>query len=238
MNYCRNCGKECHSKICPHCGTNARKGVRYCGWCGQEVDMFTVVCPNCHERLVAGVASTLRCILGIIAAAFLFFVAVLALAFEGASGVAVALLLILMGVLLLPATKNLIRRKTFGQKGVRAFLSIVRCILIFALFIGACFAMPETRVTDHEATKAALSVFHEEVHLKDESSFELIDSIVTYEDNYEGDPTRALVTVDLDYTAKNGFGGTNREVYTVELIFDYEEDKYYYIDKIDFEIKY
>ena len=71
-------------------------------------------------------------------------------------------------------------------------------------------------------------VFHEEVALRNESSFVINDSAVTYLDEpYNDNENLRLVTVVLDYSAQNGLGGYNRNNYRIELIFDTSTAKYY-----------
>lgn len=71
-----------------------------------------------------------------------------------------------------------------------------------------------------------MEIFHAEVTLKNEASFVLNDSKVTYIDSYEGNDNLALVTVVLDYSAQNGFDGMNRDTYTVKMIFRYSDGTY------------
>lgn len=228
MKYCTNCGKETTAKICPHCGNNAQKAKNFCGWCGHEVDQNAVMCPNCHERLKESFGAKIRKIVGIAAAVFFL---VLAFAFLTQEAYAAAGLYLILAILLLPITKSLIRKATFGSAAKRHILSIVRVIAIVGCFCLSIAVLPESepipnKVYKDEATDAALLAFHNEVTLKNEESFVLNDSNVTYVDSYNGNDNLALVTVLLDYSAQNGFGGMNRDTYTVQLIFNYAHGTY------------
>lgn len=73
---------------------------------------------------------------------------------------------------------------------------------------------------------AALEVFHSEVALKNEASFVLNDSTVSIQKDCNGEEEACPVTVYLDYSAQNGFGGMVRDTYKVELIFNHVTGKY------------
>lgn len=228
MKYCRNCGKETTAKICPHCGNNSRKAQNYCGWCGNEVDKNAVMCPNCHEKLREGFGAKIGKFVGVLAAILLF---ILAVGFVQEGAVVSAVLFTLTGILLLPFVKSTIKKITFGNKGKRKIFSIFRAVAIVVVLVGGFVTLPEAEPIKNEvykeaATEAALEVFHDEVTLKNEQSFVLNDSIVTYETPYNDNENLALVTVILDYSAQNGFGGTNRDTYTVKLIFRYSDGSY------------
>ncbi len=105
-------------------------------------------------------------------------------------------------------------------------------IVIILFFIGVILT-PDAKfeIYTDEATKAAEVIFHEEVALKNEASFVINDSDVTYlTEPYNGKENLRLVTVILDYSAQNGFGGNNREDYTVEILFNIENGLYYRLD--------
>ena len=228
MNYCGNCGQKTSKKICPHCGNNARKANRFCKWCGNEVDPNAVVCPNCHEKQKEGFGAKLAKLLSV-ALAVIF--VILAVAFIQEGGAVSAVCFVVAAILLLPAVKSAIKKATFGKKGVRTLLTFGRSVAIVVAIIAAFSLLPESepaanKVYKDVATEAALQVFHNEVNLKNESSFVLNDSKVTYVDNYNDNPNLALVTVVLDYSAQNGFGGMNRDTYTVKLIYTYSSNSY------------
>ena len=131
----------------------------------------------------------------------------------------------------------MIRKVTIGKRGLRTVLKILRIVIVVLLlcigFVLNDAEKPEEYVVyKDQATAAAEVVFHEEVQLKNEASYVLNDSDVTYQrtpyNDVEGSPYR-LVWVKLDYSAQNGFGGLNREVYTVEMIFDTSSGAYFRI---------
>jgi len=130
---------------------------------------------------------------------------------------------------------NVVKNATFGNKGKRTLLSIARILAVIVIFIVGIMTIPESEpikneVYSNEATEAALQVFHDEVNLKNEDSFVLNDSKVTYQNSYNGNDNLALVTVVLDYSAQNGFGGMNRDTYTVKLVFNYAHGTYRPLD--------
>ena len=228
MKYCRNCGKETTKKICPHCGNKAKEAQNYCGWCGNEVDKNAVECPQCHEKLKTGFILKIGSVLGVLVALFLFFFAII-YATDGAIGTTI--LFAVGGLLLLPLVGSIIKKLTFNKKAIRKILSVVRIFVVLGVVFGGFVMMPEAEPVKNEvykdqATEAALRVFHNEVSLKNEESFVLNDSIVTYDTPYEGNENLAYVKVILDYSAQNGFGGMNRDTYTVELIFRYSDGSY------------
>lgn len=90
----------------------------------------------------------------------------------------------------------------------------------------------EPRVYDDVATEYALEVFHDNVKLKNESSFVLNDSYVYSSTYNEDDNKYAKVTVSLDYSAQNGLGGMNRSSYTVYLIYSFQTDSY----RVDYDL--
>ncbi len=235
MKYCRNCGKETTAKICPHCGSNSKKAENYCAWCGNEVDKNAVMCPNCHEKLKEGFGAKILSLAGIAVALILF---LLAAGFLSEGAVVSAVLFVVTGVLLLPFVKNIIKKLTFGDKGKRSIFSIARVVVICVALVGAFVTVPEpepveNKVYKDQATAAAEVVFHEEVQLKNEASYVLNDSVVQYETTpYKGAEGSAwrLVWVTLDYSAENGFGGTNRNTYKVEMLFDIERGTYHRIE--------
>ena len=135
-------------------------------------------------------------------------------------------------LLCLPLAKLFIHKLTLGKMGLRSVLKATRNVAVIALLcVGMANITSQREVTVYkeEATAVAEMVFHEEVHLKNESSYVLNDSKVTWEttpyNNIEGSPLR-LVWVTLDYSAQNGFGGMTRDTYTVELLFDTTKGTY------------
>ncbi len=225
MKYCGNCGKETTKKICPHCGSKAGKEHNYCGWCGNEVDKNAVECPECYEKLNEGNVNKIGKILGTFVGIILL---ILAFGYALDAEIARTVLFGVSGFLLLPFVGSIIKKLTFKKKVQRKIFLIIRVLVIVGFVIGGFNMIVDTsnRIYTSEATEAALEVFHDEVSLKNEESFVLNDSSVTYETPYNGNEDLAYVEVVLDYSAQNGFGGMNRDTYTVELIFNYSDGSY------------
>ena len=228
MKYCKNCGKETSKKICSHCGTNSKKANNYCGWCGSAINKEVIICPNCHEKQKSGIGIILC---NIVCSIFSLIFAFMAIGFITEGAFISTILFFVLAILMLPFIQNSIRKSTFGNNGKRKLFSLVRVLAIIIVFVAATVTIPQTetiqnKVYKEPATEAALEVFHNEVDLKNEESFVLNDSDVTYENSYNGNDNLALVTVVLDYSAQNGFGGMNRDKYTVKLIFNYAHGTY------------
>ena len=49
--FCTNCGKESSKKVCPHCGVKRKRINKYCEWCGTELDINAMICPECKEKV-------------------------------------------------------------------------------------------------------------------------------------------------------------------------------------------
>lgn len=231
MLYCRNCGIETTKKICPGCGNKSKDGENYCGWCGNKVDKNAVKCPQCQEKLKAGRGEKFLKFVCIIAAIVFLFMGLSRISNDS---VVTGILFVAAGLLLLPPVGNLIKNLTSGNKAVKKAFSVIRIIVVVIVAI-ICMVTPkdtyegptEYKVYDKDATEEAVEVFHQRVPLKNEESFVLNDSDVTVETPYEGDANKALVTVVLDYSAQNSFGGMNREEYTVKMRFDYTTGEYW-----------
>ncbi len=234
MNYCSNCGEKSSKKICEHCGVKKNTTHHFCEWCGNPLNENATLCTKCHERIrPSGISkfSGIICILGIIV---FIFAAILALSLNA---ILSTVIFIIGLVLLMPFIKQLIKKVTHEKQWLRSIINTARVFLVFALFVVGIMVTPDSNsnityeIYTNEATKAAEVVFHEEVALKNESSFVLNDSKVTYlTEPYNGHENLRLVFVEIDYSAQNGFGGMNRESYTVEILFNYENGEYYRLD--------
>lgn len=130
-------------------------------------------------------------------------------------------------------TKKSNKLKIIIPVAVVIVIVIVIAILIFKNFILE-FVNRSTEpkvytVYKQDATQVAEQVFHEVVKLKNEASYVLNASDVTYNKTmYEDkDSTYTIVTVVLDYSAQNGFGGLNRKNFTVQFTFDKATGQYY-----------
>lgn len=80
-------------------------------------------------------------------------------------------------------------------------------------------------VNDSYATEAATVVFHEQYTLKNMDSFVVNGSTVI--SGYEDENGMIPVTVTIDYSAQNGFGGTNRDEKRIKIQYSTEDGFYY-----------
>lgn len=226
--YCTNCGVESSKKICTSCGVKRNATHNFCAFCGAELPEKAAICTNCKEAVKAEHA--IWNILNLICAIPILVLLRMAVG-EGQPSLVIFSFL-LSFLLCLPLAKLFIHKLTLGKMGLRSVLKATRNVAVIALLcVGMANITSQREVTVYkeEATAVAEMVFHEEVHLKNESSYVLNDSKVTWEttpyNNIEGSPLR-LVWVTLDYSAQNGFGGMTRDTYTVELLFDTTKGTY------------
>lgn len=232
-SYCTNCGVENSKKVCEHCGVKKNATHKHCAYCGTELAENVSICTNCKESVKG--ESILWNIVNILVSIPILGVLFMAIG-EGQPAL-VIICLVLSLLLCLPFIKPLIRKITIGKKPLRKVIKIARIAVVVILFLVAITNLatvePEIKVYKNEATAAAEVVFHEEVKLKNEASYVLNDSEVLWQTtpykDVENSPWR-LVTVTLDYSAENGFGGTNRETYVVEMLFDITDGTYHRID--------
>ena len=233
MAYCTNCGKESSKKICESCGVKRNATHKYCAFGGAELPEKAALCTNCKEPIKG--EAIIWNIINILLSIPLM--AVLLMAIGEGQPIFVIACLTLSFALCLPFIKSVIRNTTIGKKGLRKVLKLVRNLTIVVFFVVGMnnLNVVETEITVYkdEATAAAEVVFHEEVNLKNESSYVLNGSDVQWQTtpykDVEGSRWR-LVWVTLDYSAQNGFGGTNRETYKVEMLFDITDGTYHRID--------
>lgn len=229
MPYCTNCGKETSRKLCQHCGVKMQKTHHYCTWCGTKLDEHATICPNCQEpvhtrKIGTFISVILICLFGVFA---LFS---LTAEKNGKTNFSAAIILVIGIVLLLPIVKQSLLKMTHNNKKIRPILSIGRGMIVMALFVGFLYTIGGSNVdlgpyelTDSQAVAAAVEIFHQEVTLKNEDSFTLNDSQIETEAWGLGE---YYVKVVLDYSAQNGFGGMNRDTYTVEMVFDETTGEY------------
>lgn len=236
MKYCTNCGTENTKKICNSCGVKINKTHKYCGYCGKEINENAVICTACGKSIKPTVKDKIFNILGWIFALFFIFLAIPSIENSDYLGIAFCFGAAIIST---PIIGKLLKKIFKGKLS-----TIIRIVLIIVCF--ACsleFSQDvQFEIYQEDATAAAEVVFHEEVNLKNEASFVINDSKVTYEtedytkkvdyaaDTYKTYPNVRLVNVVIDYSAENGFGGTNRDTYTVKLLFSTETGKYYRLD--------
>lgn len=227
MKYCTNCGQETKKKICASCGVKNNKVHKYCGYCGNALDENAGKCPNCGNKTKRSKLPTiLLFILGVVSFVSAYFFP------PNADNKPTAFILfIISGLLCMPFISAIIQKTGAPNQKIHKASQIVRGILIVTLFFAAEMKTTEYyephKIYKDEATDAAVFFFHQDVNLKNEDSFTLYDSEVTYsEEGYNGNENKHRVKVVLDYSAQNGFGGMNRETYTVILLFDETTGKY------------
>ncbi len=228
--FCTNCGKENNKKICQHCGVKKNTTHLFCEWCGNPISENVTICTSCQEKVKPNGSAKIFNIISLLGIVFLLFSIIMSLS----SSAFLPVILFVIGIiLLLPFTKNAIKCATHNKQSLRKPLSVVRIFLVIILAFIGLVSQPaaEFEVYTDDATKAAEIVFHEEVALKNENSFVINDSDVTYlTEPYNGKENLRLVTVVIDYSAQNGFGGSNRNDYTIKILFNIENGNYYRLD--------
>lgn len=217
MTYCTNCGKENSKKICPHCGVKRNATHKFCEWCGSEISEKASICTNCGENIKSGFGSKVRGVLKVICA-ILIYDSVTGCIYRAEAPVIPLLCFAIAFIMLLPFVKRIIKMFTLKKKGLRFALTTVKVILVLALIITGNMCI-RYKVTPEVAKDRAVEFFHDEVKLKDESSFVLNDwDCFISEDPYQHDVNKQAVSVVLDYSARNGFGGMTRNAYTITMI--------------------
>lgn len=222
MKYCPNCGKENTSRICPACGSKQTiKQPNYCGWCGNELSANATICPNCKIKVKQSGLNKLLMFVGIflIIPGFLNLVVVEGYDIERYKA---AFGLIIAGTLLLPFVGNIIFVKA-NNNVTRLLLTIARTILAI-IFIGLlCLNPAEPETVENRACTEAVEVFHQNVRLKNEQSFQVNEFNIRkfpYDDGTE------LYRVVIFYSAQNGFGGMGSDSYTVDLMYYPDTDTF------------
>lgn len=231
IKYCTNCGKELRGKVCQNCGAKENTVHKFCFWCGEPLDENAYVCIKCQEPI----SKKRNVLLTIFRWTLFLLFLICSMAAFTLSCISGGILFAIAAILLLPPIDKLI--DTISHQIIRLrpifYAGKVLCVLALALLGCVSFAnapsVPETYVVYKDlATSAAEVVFHEEVNLKNEESFVINDSEVTYKPYSNFDENEYyLVTVILDYSAQNGFGGMNRDLYTVKMVFDSSTGYYY-----------
>lgn len=243
MKYCTSCGEKSGHKICKSCGVKENKEHKYCGWCGAPLNENATVCTNCGMKVKP---NRLLNVVGTIIGIFLLLIAALIslnILRIGTVKMRIAALLIsiaalvIAGVLCFPFADRQIKAVFLGKKFARQIAPLVRVVLVVVLVMvankSATYAIvnPQYSVNSYIAEDKALTVFHENVSLKNEDSFTLNNYKVVVDDRpYKGQDNLRYVMVNLDYSAQNGFGGNNRTDYIVEMYFDTTTDCYYRLD--------
>ncbi len=240
MAYCTNCGKETFSKkVCEHCGVKRNKTHHFCEWCGNALDPKAKACPNCAEPKKSGTfigkaISTFFAVLFIVAA-------LVGIGESLVTGIS----FLLFGLLLLPVTKDFIRKITHNNMKLRKILKPARVMVLVVLFFVGGAALPESDTNYAEQHWNALTAMSEEekeeefreVVVPSGLAFEIIwsDSDVEFQNC-----TISTVEVDGDtYTAygkvtvKDNYGDTFTGKFTAVYEFDTNTQEF---DKVSVEI--
>ena len=240
MNYCSGCGKETTAKVCPHCGVKQGTVQRYCRWCGEELAPGAAICTNCQEPAKTG--SVLGKIGFAFAGALMF---IMTISFFSTSNPGGGILCALAFVACLPFAGKMILKKTHGKFGLRKGLRLLRVLLpIIALVVGLsveqnAIQSPAGTMYKKDAIAAAEVLFHEQVKLKNESSYVLNDAEVSAgalgypafnEDHELKNENIRLVIVKLDVSAENSYGGMERKTYKMQFYYYAADGNYYRFD--------
>lgn len=225
MKYCTNCGKENSKRICPHCGAKQNTTHKFCGWCATELNINSFVCPNCHERIKKGAFVKISNIIGIILVCLLAYSTI---ASQNEYRLYYLIPLVIIIFLLTPFAISLIQNNF--KKPIKLLLHILRIALIIILFFSSCklTEIPnEPQTIEQRACTEAVEVFHENVRLKNESSFQLNSyNVRTFDEVYQGNENLTRYFVTLYYSAQNGFGGNSTDTYEVVLLYNSEDDTF------------
>ena len=85
----------------------------------------------------------------------------------------------------------------------------------------------ESQTIEQRACAEAVEVFHKNVRLKNESSFQLNSyNVKTYDEVYQGNENFTRYFVTLNYSAQNSFGGNSTDTYEVVLLYNNEDDTF------------
>lgn len=225
MKYCTNCGKENSKRMCINCGAKQNSIHKFCGWCGIELNQNAFVCPNCHERIKKGAFVKISNIIGIILACLLAYCTIAA---QNEYRFYYLIPLAIIIFLLTPFAISLIQNNS--KKPIKLLLHIARIALIIILFFSSCklTEIPkESQTIEQRACAEAVEVFHKNVRLKNESSFQLNSyNVKTYDEVYQGNENFTRYLVTLNYSAQNSFGGNSTDTYEVVLLYNNEDDTF------------
>ena len=222
MKYCPNCGKENTSRICPACGSKQTiKQPNYCGWCGNELSANATLCPNCKTKVKQGLLTKPLMFLGI----FFLIQGILFLFtddFVFTEDFQISIGYLGAGVLLLPFIGNMIFVKN-NNSIARIALTVARVFAAFLLIGILCASPVEPPTVSERACTEAVEVFHQNVRLKNEQSFQVNEFDIR---KYPYDDGSELYRIVIFYSAQNGFGGMGSDSYTVDLMYYPDTDTF------------
>lgn len=257
LYYCTNCGTITESKVCKKCGLKNRKKHNYCYWCGTNINIDASICTGCGEKIPKYTKTRIFAIINTILMAQIAFVGIIAfiggLATKDSDVVGMGLFCISLSVipslllLYLPRIHMAIKKKiyckepTFNNQHKRTARLFTALIIVLSILITftLCFCSVGIAVSQAEetstqsgqqdslndlATKAAKIVLQNQ--LKNPSSLIVNNTKVTPSGIDDSGDLKYIVTID--YSAQNGFGGYNRDTYTVNLTYKVTERKFYW----------
>lgn len=83
-------------------------------------------------------------------------------------------------------------------------------ISLCSIFLLACGAKNEVKENEWNSFKLSIAEERIKRSLREPESYKMLDYKVKYKDD-------KVSSITIEYTAKNGFGGTNREIRTISF---------------------
>ena len=126
--FCTNCGKESSKKVCPHCGVKRKRINKYCEWCGTELDINAMICPECKEKVKDAKLFTI--LSNIILLLPVYFLVSSILFFPLPS----VIVMFLVGTILIsPFCTKMVRKITHEKQFLRPVLHAIQIILVLVI---------------------------------------------------------------------------------------------------------
>ena len=256
LYYCTNCGTETESKVCKKCGLKNRKKYNYCYWCGSATSTDASICTHCGEKLPKYTKTKIFAIINVVLMAQVAFAGIIAfiggLATKDRDIMGIGLFCISLSVipsfilLYLPTIHITIKKMIYSKEPIfnnrhrRSAKLFTALIIISSILItlALCFCSVSITVSqpqkataqsdlqvslEDKATKAAKIVLQNQ--LKNPTS--LIVNNTKVSSNGVDDNGNLKYIITIDYSAQNGFGGYNRDTYTVNLTYKIKESRFY-----------
>lgn len=243
---CNKCGVKNRKarNFCYWCGTALNPNASICICCGEKVRPYTAL------RVISIIYTAIMALWALICAC-----GVLTGIVEGENDMALGFTMMAIGaiiptiiILLLPAMHMAIKKKIYNKnnnplKKVQRIATWLTVLIVVATLVITSFGVelsvtliaekskPEAQQTqtgdvisiDDKAVKAAKAVLQN--NLKNPLSLQVHSAEVTLT-GFDADNNPKYL-VELDYSAQNGFGGMNRETYTISLVYRLEEGAFY-----------
>ena len=243
MKYCTNCGKESNKNICDKCGVKQNTNHKFCGWCGEGLLDNAYRCPQCHEKVQDNkLVKFLNKICKIPIAIYAIFILLCLLQIKdviekiGVIKLGLSVIIVVVSILLITNSLDRYLQSKF-KKGIASIIQIVKIpIIILLLVLGVSIPATkkeETQTVYERACENALDVFHENVRLKNESSFQLNGYSGQLFEEYKGQENLTLYRITIKYSAQNGLGGYGNDTYTVDLEYDSNSDEFKILDAFE-----